>query len=141
MQLNLNKNNQLISQLAERFLTVAEDIKAVYEHSSKKEDGSETRVYVLTNLKIIYVEISQRDAFIKCYPLNKNITYQIETERADELSEENIIKAKIQVTADASIIFRFDQERDESGYFTTLGDEKKAAYNFIIQLNNLLAEI
>ncbi|MGM0365870.1 MAG: hypothetical protein ACQEP5_04985 [Actinomycetota bacterium] len=139
MNLNLEKNSQQVSQLAEKFLTVAEDIKAVYEHSARKKEGDQTRVYILTNLKIIYVELSG-DAFIKCYPLNKDITYQIERERSD-LSGKNIIKAKIHISPDASIIFRFDQERDQSNYFTTLAGEKKAAYNFIIQLNSLLAEI
>ncbi len=135
------QNNQLINQLAERFLTVGEDVKAVYEHSAKKSEGVQTRVYILTQLKILYMEISDQDFFIKCYPLHKNITYQVETQRKQSRSEENIIKAKIHLPPDASIIFRFDDDRDESGFFTTLAHEKKAANHFIMQLNNLLAEI
>ncbi len=141
MQLNLKKNNKLLSRITEIFLTVAEDVKAVYEISSKKSNGAYTRVYMLTNLKIIYVELSKNDTFVKCYPLNKNITYQIECEGSTECGKENILKAKIQITPDSSIIFSFDKERDDSGYYTSLALEREAGFNFIIQLNNLLAEI
>ena len=78
MNLNFKQNGQAIASLAEKFITVAEDLKAVYEQSKSIEGGAQTKAYLLTNIKIIYVEIQKDDAFIKCYPLNKAITYQME---------------------------------------------------------------
>ncbi|MDZ7836959.1 MAG: hypothetical protein U5N58_02860 [Actinomycetota bacterium] len=113
MQINLKENQQQINQMVEKFIAVAEDIKAVYEQSRKTDDFIQTKAYILTNLKIIYIEFQKNDAFLKCYPLNKGIAYQIERQTGKYLLDpENIINIKIRVSSDASIMFRFDSQPD-----------------------------
>ncbi|GEM_PF-6675237 len=141
MQLGLKANDKPASRMAGEFIASSEEIKAVYEQSAKKSGGSRTRAYILTSLKIIYIEISAVDAFLKCYPLNKKMTYQVEGDKPQNNFAEGIFKAKIQAAPDASLIFSLDKDRDESDYFTSIKQERQAAHNFIIQLNGLLARM
>ncbi|MFO7929582.1 MAG: hypothetical protein R6U35_07940, partial [Candidatus Humimicrobiaceae bacterium] len=82
------------------------------------------------------------DIFLKCYPLNNLINYQVErdlTQATDPLDPSNIMKIKITLGNNSSIIFRFDKDRDEKNYFTSLTGEKMAALNFVTKLNHLLS--
>lgn len=142
MQIKLEKNQTHINQLVEKFITPAEKIKAVYEQSYTMDGSVQTKVHLLTTKKIIYVEFLKNDAFIKCYPLHNQISYQIERQAEKDLLDiDNIISIKIRVSPDASIIFRFDHQLDRSHYITTLSQEKQGAYQFLLKLNQLLAEI
>ncbi len=138
----LTQNQEKIQKLLEGFISSEESLIAMQEQSFKKDDIIHSKAYFLTDKKIIYIEISNIDIFIKFYPLNKFINYQIErdlTVDTDSLEHDSIMKIKISINSDSSIIFRFDKTRDETNYFTSLSDEKKSALNFVLKLNHLLS--
>ncbi|MGM0368487.1 MAG: hypothetical protein ACQEP2_07995, partial [Actinomycetota bacterium] len=136
------KNQEKIQRLLQGFIPAGETLIAIQEQSLKKEAATESKVYILTDKKIIYMEISKIDIFLKCYPLNNLINYQVErdlTQGTDPLDPSNIMKIKITLGNNSSIIFRFDKDRDEKNYFTSLTGEKMAALNFVTKLNHLLS--
>ncbi len=138
---DLVKNQDKIQKLVQPFIATGESLLALQEQSQKKEGGEESKVYILTDKKIIYIEISRIDIFLKCYPINNLINYQVERDLAqgtDPQDPSNIMKIKITL-GNNSIIFRFDKDRDEKNYFTSLTSEKMAALNFTTRLNHMLS--